>query len=77
MSAKRLSRSWLLLIPVFLLLGLGWAIDRSSLEQALKDEQRHVDKLTTVVESMKRQLVQVMLVPSQKGKRPVSSMLFV
>jgi hypothetical protein len=68
MSAKRLSRSWLLLIPVFLLLGLGWAINRSSLEQALKDEQRHVDKLTTVVESMKRQLVQVMLVPSQKER---------
>ena len=68
MAAKRLSRSWLLLIPVFLLLGLGWAIDRSSLKQALKDEQRHVDKLATVVESLKRQLVHVMLAPSQKER---------
>ncbi len=68
MRAKRLSRSRLLLFSLFLLVALGWVIDRSSLKQALKDEQQHADKLVTFVDSLKRQLVQVMMDPSQKER---------
>jgi hypothetical protein len=66
MAARHLSRSWLLMFALCMLLCCGWAIDRYSLKHALEDEQRHAHKLATAVDRLKTHFVVTMMAPSTK-----------